>query len=266
MVNVFLYEDFRMFLIDEYQRRKLRNRRYSLRAFARDIQMSFSRLSEIFSRGGAITATSGLKISDNLGMSDQEKDYFVNLIRAQYARTADERKKAKNLVARYKTKKIYVQLRENYSGLLTHWYYPALIELVTLRNALTETQIARILKLPPAQVAASILHLKDLGYIERESNGTWKKPKSHLKIESATPSSLIRQAHRKTLACAHKAIEKQPIAQRKYLSSYFSVRKESIAEARLELERLSADFLSRYAAEKNADAVYCFSLQLFTME
>lgn len=263
MINVFLYEDFREFLRDELKRRAERNARYSLRAFARDIGLSFSRLSETLSSTAGISLTSGQIIAQKLKMTYVEKEYFLNLIAARHGRTPELRRQARRRVSQYKAKKIFIRLRENQKEMLLKWYYVPLVELLAIKKT---GEISRILGISEEEVVASALFLEEIGQITRNDRGTWRKINTFQKIESPTPATAIRQFHRDVLKRGAAAMEAQPIEKRKYLSSYFCVQKENIAEARLDLERLNQEFLKKYTAQKDADAVYVFSVQLFGLE
>lgn len=266
MTNVFLYLDFREFLRDELQRRSLRNSKYSLRAFARDIGMSISRLSETLSSKAGISMSTGQLIAQRLKMSDVEKEYFLNLIIAKHGRTSEARKKAQRRIKQYKARRIFIQLRENHKELLSKWYYLPLIELLGMRAELSSAEISKILDISQEEVVAASLFLAEKGQIVRTEKGVWRKTNTFQKIESTTPATVIRQFHRDVLKRASAAIEAQPIERRKYLSSYFTIRKENLAEARQDLERFNQWFLKKYVTEKNADSVYVFAIQLFGLE
>jgi uncharacterized protein (TIGR02147 family) len=262
MTNIFLYEDFREFLRDELKRRALRNAKYSLRAFARDIGISFSRLSETLSSTSGISQASGQVIAQKLKMTYIEREYFLNLIIARHGRTAERRRQARHLISEYKAKKIFICLRENQKEFLLKWYYVPLVELLAIKKP---NEISKILGISEEEVVASALLLAEMGQIVRNDYGTWRKINTFQKIESHTPTTVIRQFHRDVLRRGVAAIETQPIEKRKYLSSYFCIRKEDVAEARNDLERMNQEFLKKYTTPKEADAVYVFSVQLFEL-
>lgn len=240
----------------------MRNPKYSLRAFARDIGISFSRLSEILSSDTGISVGKGQVIAKNLQMTFVEREYFLNLIIAECGRSRKERDQAALFIKHYKAKKNFIYLNENIQKLFSKWYYVPLVELLQIK---TEAEIADILDISREEVLVSILVLEELGLVSRAENGRWRKLNSFQKIESKSPSTAIRQAHREVLTRASKAIENQAIDKRKYLSSYFAFKKENILEARQELEKFNEDFLKKYAAEDGSDAVYVFSMQLFEL-
>lgn len=266
MSNVFLYEDFKAYLKDELERRTLRNTKYSLRAFARDLDISFSRLSEVFTKGEGISLSTARKIADNLRFSELEKDYFLKLVISKHSRNSNIRENAVKSIQNYKTRRIFMSLRESHNELLSQWYYIALIEMVSVKTPKSLVEIAQTLEISEEEAIAALAHLVDKGFIEKSEKGSWQKCNAFLKVESATPAHMIRGYHKEFLSKAAKAIENQPIKSRKYLSTVFAVKKERIDEARKELEKFNESFLQKYTANQSADGVYAFSLQLFQID
>ena len=263
MKSVFLYTNFRDFLKDEFEQRVLRNTKYSLRAFSRDVGISFSRLSEILSSEEGISTATAHKIATGLKMVDAEREYFLQLVLSQHGRTAYIRTNALNKVKNFKAKKKFILIKENYSGILSNWYYIALIELLVLKQTPDINEISKILKISKEEVEAAISHLSVLGYISRLNQGRWKKSSEFLKVESKSPSKVIKEYHAVFLNRAKELGLHQPIENRKHLSSIFGVKKEKIEEARRELEKFNQEFLEKFASEGDADMVYALGLQLF---
>src|SRR4051794_24183987 len=87
--------DYRKFLRLELKSRKQHNLAYSQRAFARDLGIAAHRLSEILQGKQGLSAASGAKIADRLGLSSDEKSYFLDLIRLRHARSNSEKEEAK---------------------------------------------------------------------------------------------------------------------------------------------------------------------------
>jgi len=266
MVSVFLYEDFRTFLNDEFRARTARNPKYSIRAFARDLNVSFSRLSEVISKSQGISLSTSHKMASALKMSDTEKEYFQHLIISKYHRSGEMRNVAQEKINHIKKSRLVVSLREKYSDLISKWYYLPLIELLTIKDTPDLVSIAKTLEITPSELTAATNFLLNLGHIAKASDGSWKKTKPFLKIESSTPSKSIRNFHAKFLQTAENALHHQPIEKRKYLSTVFAIKKENVESARKELEAFNQKFLEKFISEEGADTVYCFSMQLFNLE
>src|SRR5688572_10105767 len=90
----FNQNDYREVLKEYLSRRCENNPRYSLRALARDLQMSPSRLSEALNGKAGISAASARKISERLGLGNQESQYFYLLVQKEHARCKHVRVKA----------------------------------------------------------------------------------------------------------------------------------------------------------------------------
>lgn len=78
---------FRRFLMNELSQRQKRNVSYSMNAFARDLGLSSSRLSEILSGKVGISEDRAVKIADRLQLSESDKAYFVDLVQSEHSRS-----------------------------------------------------------------------------------------------------------------------------------------------------------------------------------
>lgn len=85
---------FRSILRKELQRRRRINVRYSLRAFARQLGISPSRLSEILTGRYGLSGTAARALAQRLGLSDDQAAIFADLADAEHARTPARREQA----------------------------------------------------------------------------------------------------------------------------------------------------------------------------
>lgn len=85
--------EFHDMLRDELEIRARKNPQYSLRAFARDLEVAPSRLSEIIRGRRGLSVRTVAKISEKLNLSAKEKTYYT--IRVQMVQAKDPRKKKK---------------------------------------------------------------------------------------------------------------------------------------------------------------------------
>lgn len=86
---------YKKLLRDKFEKRKMANPRYSLRAFARDIRISPSRLSEILNGKQGLSESGAEKISSALGMEGEEKARFILQVVAEDSRSKHKRRLAK---------------------------------------------------------------------------------------------------------------------------------------------------------------------------
>lgn len=83
--------DYREILRLEFNLRRFRNPKYSLRAFARDCKISPSRFSEVFNEHNHLSISSGLRIVEYLGLTPQMAKSFIDSIFIE-SQKADGRK------------------------------------------------------------------------------------------------------------------------------------------------------------------------------
>src|SRR5690606_36043223 len=96
---VYRHQDYRSFLAAEFDRRQARNPAYSLRAFARDLKIAPSTLSEIFNRQHGLSPVRAARVAAEMGMSKDERVYFCRLVEAENATTERRKRKAREEIA-----------------------------------------------------------------------------------------------------------------------------------------------------------------------
>jgi uncharacterized protein (TIGR02147 family) len=262
-MKIFEADSFNEFLNAQFEERRHRNPRYSLRSFARNLGLSHSRLSEILN-GQTISISSAQAICEVLRLRPTETAYLIDLVRASSGRTEKVRAEAR---ARLELKKMRREFQHNKSGnfLLSKWYYAALIEFLTGTH-LTSPKIAETLHLSSHEFETAVQELQARGFIRREDDkdgGAWIKVDGYLKFESPVPSQLVQDFHRASLSRATKALD-QAIETRKFLTYVMTVRPDQIEDAREELENFAANFAKKFSdSETHEGLVYSFGLQFF---
>jgi len=83
--------NYRSFLRLELERRCKQNPRYSLNAFARDLGLAPSRLSEVFSEKQGLSREVATRISEKIGLNQDETETFCDLVEMEHARSAEKR-------------------------------------------------------------------------------------------------------------------------------------------------------------------------------
>lgn len=83
--------DFRAFLVQELQARKERNQRYSLRAFARDLGISASRLTSVLKGTYGLSPEAATLIAPKLEVDLEQQALFISLVAKHHGRSRRER-------------------------------------------------------------------------------------------------------------------------------------------------------------------------------
>lgn len=109
-----MFLDYRQYLLRELDSRTNKNPQYSLRSFARDLDLSPSRLSEILNHKQGISFAAAKKLMEKINLGSEEKDLFCALVEMEHARALRTRrsaeKKVKGLVKNFSQNKLHLQL------------------------------------------------------------------------------------------------------------------------------------------------------------
>src|SRR4051812_3874208 len=98
MASLFDFNSVSDFLAHELDSRQQRNSNYSLRAFARDLGVSASRLSEILNSTGGLSEKTALAVALKLKLKPSEKKYWLDLVLASSARNPKVKKLARERI------------------------------------------------------------------------------------------------------------------------------------------------------------------------
>lgn len=243
------------------------NPNYSLRAFARDLGPSASRLSLVMNKKSGLSKKSAMLICSKLNWEDGEKDFFCNLVVASDARSNKDRydacKQIKMTLSQRSSRKV---LNDDIFKSISSWYYFSILELTELEDFKNDPKwIASKLSISiiEAEVAISCLKRLDLLTIK---NGSLVKTHNVLSTSDGIPSKAIRNFNRDILGKSIQSIDLQSIEER-YLSTLTIALDtdllpeitEKIASFRKELNQ----FIQQNSTIKKE--IYCLSTPFFRL-
>lgn len=248
--------------------RSAKNSSYSLRAFARDLDLNPSRLSEILSKKKGLSLAAATILADKLGLNIEEKEFFLLSVKAQHARSLKVKDEATHtlnglLAPQKKTKQFELQEIEQ----AYNWYHTAILELTELKDCQhTVEWFAKKLKLKKVIVKNALERLENIGWITFE-DGIYKS--SYIESETTfdVPSSTIRKYHEEILKKAEQSLMTDNVLEREFLNMTLAFSKEHMNEAKEAIRLFQKDFAEKfYPKEKEKDSVYQLSVHLFRLD
>lgn len=241
-------------LIEEFSRRRLRNSAYSLRAYARDLSWSSSRLSEVLRGKAGLGPLKARVVAERLGLAPERRAAFLALVEASQTRKID----TTGLSERH-------ELASERFAQIQAWFHFAILELSKLKEFRSSSPwIARRLGIHPAECRQAIERLLAAGLLRRQGGRLRAEARNH-HVASPVPSAAIRNFHRQLVGKALDAIDLQSVDQRYLTTSIVAVQRARLPELCRRLEALKREFCTE--AEKGAvkDAVYGVSMQFFEL-
>lgn len=233
-------------LMDEYLRRKSKNKQYSLRAFARQLSLPAGRLSELLSGKRCATPSMILKLSEKLKLKDE-------LIASWLSTAEDERRLA--------PKGHYSKIDEHEIELLRDWHHFVILSLIKTNDFKTDPKwIASRLRLSTDEVNESLLRLTKLGFL-KFSEGNYKVMKGKMTTTHEIASMAIRNAHRQYLEQAEKSLDSVPVPLRDITSICMAIDLKKLPSAKKKIEKFRRDICS-FLSTGDTTEVYRLNIQL----
>lgn len=170
--------DYRDYILREFERRQKKNPSYSLRAFARDLEIPCSRLSEILNRKRGLSQRRAPSLADKLYLSPSEKEYFIDLALCEHARSGLVKNMAiKRINAR---KMVTNQYDENVFSVISDWYHHVVMEYLQLPNSDQSIEaISKQFGIQPGEIERALERLEKVNLIKKQQDGRWEVTHQH---------------------------------------------------------------------------------------
>jgi len=240
-------------LRSEYVRRRQKNPAYTMRSFARHLEISSGRMSEILAKKRNLTYAMADKVADRLGYAPPERHAFLELVSTE----SSSRKSSRTI-----KHSEYTNLSAEMFSVIADWQHFAILNLIKLKSFRNEPRwIASRLNISVTEVHSALERLQMLGMIEKVPNSGLKRTISTFVTSYEVPSAALRRSHKQDLERAIAALEDVPLPLRNITSITFPADLKKIKKAKV----LIKDFERRIAKLMNsskATAVYNLNVQL----
>ncbi|MGZ3787127.1 MAG: TIGR02147 family protein [Bacteriovorax sp.] len=262
-----LDQNYRTIIGRELEARKRRRSGYSLRAFARDLKIPAPKLSQILNGVCGISRVRAVQIATIIGLSTEEKEFFISLVEAEHSRSPIDRKRAQERLEKLKEDDGFASLSIERFKIISDWYHAALLELPKLKKFnSTPKWISARLGIEKKQAVAAIERLVDFGLLEEDSESlTLKRTKNHLATPSGIPTREIREHHSQILSKADQALE-LPVTERDFSAITMAIDSSRLDEAKEKLKEFRREFCKEIQTGHDKDRIYCLAIQFFPLD
>jgi uncharacterized protein (TIGR02147 family) len=237
-------------LNNELSLRKTRNSAYSLRAFARDLGVSPTAISDFLNGKRQLSKTNLQRICDSLNLSPLQKE------------TLFESKK--NLIINDEEETQRMILADDTFRVIADWYYLAILNLAKIKtNKANPEWIAERLAISIENAADALERLSRLGFIKIK-RGKLHRTAQALGTLRDIPSYAIKKHHSDNLELAKEALHNVPVELREFSSTTMAISVSQLAKAK-DLLMKSKHKVASVLEKGDADSVYVLSFQLFPL-
>lgn len=249
------------------QKRIDANPGYSLRAFARDLDMRPSHLSEVLRGREGLSTKTAHKIAINLGLSSTQRQYFCDLIETHHGRNKTLREEAAKRLERLAGELVFYQYNYDSFKSISDWHHLAILEVLSNRMVSAD-EIASLFRLP-AQVARDALQrLVRLGLCRETTDGQWQisDDGNVTSVAEAASPEAMKLFHSQIIGKAKEALFRQSRDQREYSTLVISVPEDSIPEIKERVRSFQKEILKITENKTTASKqIYALSSQFFRL-
>lgn len=272
MTDIFTFIDFREYLKTFYEYKKSVNPAFSYRYFAEKAGFNNKGfLFNIIKGTKKITRTHCYQLSEALGHSKKETEYFENIVAYAQAKSEKERshflKEALRIV---NSDNAHIQMmRKDQFEYYSTWYHSAvrsLIDIMTVTDNYQELCSRLNSRITVPQVKKSIKLLERLELIAKDENGVYRLTHKIIRTSKEISRTARNQFHTDCIALADKALQTQPPESRNAVSITMGISDDayrSIVEETQTFIQNLANIVNNDT--RNPDRVYQYELLLFPL-
>ena len=239
----------RKYLIQEFERRTLANPKYSLRAFARDLEIHSGTLSSILNERRAVGAKVLAHVMKKLPLSALEKKkIFSEMISPAAPQTDTPR-----------------LLDEQALSIIKDWEHYAILAYLQLRRAKhTAGEIAIDLGAPQVKILRALTNLENSGLIKRSGN-KFIVTQKNLITSRGIPSPALREAHTQYIDKAKSALADCNVNERDITGRTMAISHKNLPKAKELIRQFRTDIAELLQQGGEPDDVYRLNIQLFPL-
>lgn len=253
--------DYRDYILREFERRQKKNPSYSLRAFARDLEIPCSRLSEILNRKRGLSQRRAPALADKLYLSPTEKEYFVDLALCEHARSGLVKNMAvKRISAR---KMMSAHYDENVFSIISDWYHHVILDYLQLPNVDQSAEsIGAQYGIQVGEVERALERLEKVSLIHKQESGKWTVNHQHRSAAFHANFDGMKKYYTQLMSKVSDNIGNDSRAWNMSAST-IQVKKSSFPQVVEKLTKFRQELIAELEAVTDRDSVCCLTMQFF---
>lgn len=249
----------------EFDKKKEKNPRYSLRVFAKHLDIDHSTLSQIFSRKRGLSEKLAVKIASNMTLTHHEKQKFLTSVDTCFARAKKKKAAAAEKMTQISKYNNTVVVHHDPLNTINHWRYIAVYELVSTKRAINVSQLVNVLKLTTEQTETIVSHLCNLNILNREEDQLVATASS-VQTLNDIPAEAIVKYHASIAEKAAQSVATHHILEREFQNLVISFSKDQMTGAKQMIRDFMSEFSTKYYNEHPTTEVYSLAVNFFSLE
>jgi uncharacterized protein (TIGR02147 family) len=268
MINIFEYQNYRLYLHDYYNDQKKAKKYFSYRYFSRKAGINASAfLYYVIAGKRNLTKKSIDKISSAIGHSREEYDFFENMVFFNQANTISEKIMYYTRVVECRRPLDIAIVEKDRYEYYAKWYHSVIREIVTMID-FKEDFSALGRSIVPAisarEARESVELLERLGFIERDGDGLYHQTEAIIRVKpEAREAFVIEKFQMEMLQMAVASFDRFPRTDRMSASTTFSISKETFELFKMKTREFRKELLEIAKLDSKPERVFQLTMNFF---
>ncbi len=263
---IFEHSSYRDYLKAVLAQRIGQNSAYSLRAFARQLEVHHTTLVQVFAARRNLSRTRAHQIATRLGLKESEYEYFLLLIDQEEAEHPEHQGRIRERLAALGGRDPAYNLSIDHFRMIADWYHVPILQMARLATFSSEPKtIAKKLGISVVEAEQAIQRLERLELLKKAADGNYRPVQSRILAQAKAPSDAINRFHHQMLSKASEALSAQPTDERLMSTETFAFDATGFEEVR----RLTNEYLDRVSSfakkGKKRDRIYHLGTFFFNL-
>lgn len=265
--DVYGYLDYRHLLRDYYEQRKADSPGFSFRAFARRAGVKApNHLKRVMDGDRSLSEASAAQYAAALGLSGDEAEYFLELVRFGQAASQEARSRTYRRLTEFRGYRRAHRLDAMQDRYHSAWYIPAVREMIALPGFRPDPDWIAQRMIPPIteRQAAEALHvLEELQMIRTTEDGRVERTETVVSTGPETTNVHVAHYHRTMMNMAIDSIDRVPAAERDISALTLCVREDTISLLKERVRAFRKELLAM--EDTDAERVVQVGIQIFPL-
>jgi uncharacterized protein (TIGR02147 family) len=272
-LNIYNYLDHREYLKSYYEEQKKRNSNFSFRNFSEKVGVKAPSFLQLIIEGKRNIASRTVpKISEAIGHSAEEAEYFRRLVLFGQAKTIKEKDRLFFELVQIRKPTRMHQLSRLQFDHYSYWYSEAIRELLNYyefnpdkRYAFRKLGAALSPAITESQARQAIKKLLKLGLIKEDGNGCLRPAETLVSTGDEVTNFFVRKYHESMIQLAGESLDRFPKEVRDVSSVTMSISPECFSLLKKEIQQFRKRIMEVVKVDKSPESVYQLNFQFFPM-
>ncbi len=248
--------DFLIILEEEYQKSRLTNPRFSVRAFARKLQIHPATLASVMKGSRNIPKHHVLPLAERMRLTTARKNRFIRSIQSY--------NRGKSFLEDSLQEEHRILDNETHHVIIAEWEHYAVLSLLEIKAAWNAQLIAERLNLDPKRTEVVLQNLIMADLIREKDQCFSLSTAEKLHTSEDVPSETLKLAHENSLQFAKDHLRKVPVHLRDYSSRTIAIDPKRLPEAKTIIRRFRKE-MADLLEDGEQSEVYLLGVQLLPM-